>query len=204
MNPSIIAACFCSLFAGIVFLFLLLGSIVFLACLLVPRTRQYALSAALWFAMWGPCAVALMALAGAGLIAAAFITKAGNSPTFHTPRLLSAFGWVYLSAGILFTIVVATASARIHQFLVHRFTFTLFRLYAAAVSAGTGSVFGLCLGWWGIYKELSGYAWLFVWGTCVFALIVGFGTSAYNGASGLRGEAPKSFTWISPSEFSGN
>jgi hypothetical protein len=36
------------LLAGIVFVFLLLGSIVFLVCLLIPWTRQYALSAALW------------------------------------------------------------------------------------------------------------------------------------------------------------
>jgi hypothetical protein len=192
------------LFSGIVFLFLLLGSIVFLACLVVPRARQYALSAALWFAMWGPCSVTLMVLAGIGLITAAFVTKAGDLQTFHAPRLLSVFGWSYLIAGILFTTMVATASAWVHQAVARRLTFALFRLYAVAVSAGIGSVFGWCLGWWMMFMELSGYAWLFVWGICMLALIVGFGVAAYKGARTLRGEAPEGFTWISPAEFAGH
>ena len=192
------------LFAGIIFLFLLIGSIVFLMCLLVPRTRQYALSAALWCAMWGPCSVTLMVLAGVGLIAAAFITKTGDLQTFHTPRLLSVFGWSYLIAGILITTVVATASAWIHQTVVRRFTFALFRLYSAAVSAGIGSVFGWSLGWWMMYREVSGYVWFFIWGICMFALITTFGITVYKGARGLRGEMPKSFTWISSTEYSGH
>lgn len=191
------------MFAGIVFLFLVIGSIVFLLCLLVPRTRQYALSAALWCAMWGPCSVGLMVLAGVGLITAAFVTKAGDFQTFHAPRLLSAFGWGYLIAGILITIVVATISALIHQAVVRRLTLALFRLYATAVSASIGSVFGWSLGWWMMTRELSGYVWLFVWGVCMLALIAGFGVAAYKGARGLRGEAPRRFTWISPAEFSG-
>jgi len=31
----------------------------------------------------------------------------------------------------------------------------------------------------------------------------GFGTAAYKGALGLRGEAPTSLTWISAEEFEG-
>jgi hypothetical protein len=192
------------LFAGTVLLFLLIGSFVFLMCLLASRTRQYALSAALWCAMWGPCSIVLMLIAGIALIATAFITKAGDVQTFHAPRLLSAFGWSYLIVGVVVTMVVATASAWIHQVVVRRLTLALFRLYAAAVSAGIGSVFGWSLGWWMMYRELSGYIWLFVWGICMLVLIAGFGVAAYKGARGLRGEAPKSFTWITPAEFSGN
>jgi hypothetical protein len=81
------------LFAAIVFIFLALGSLVFVACVLVPPTRKYALSAALWCAVWGPCSVGLMTLAGLGLVASAFITKAGDMQSFHGPRLLAAFGW---------------------------------------------------------------------------------------------------------------
>lgn len=141
------------LFAGIIYLFLLIGSITFLVCLPLRQTRQYALSAALWCAMWGPCSVALMVLAGVGLIAAAFVTKSGDLQTLHAPRLLSAFGWSYLIAGVLITTLVATASAWIHQVVVRRFTLALFRLYSAAVVAGIGSVFlagasvgGCCIG----------------------------------------------------------
>jgi hypothetical protein len=134
------------LFADIVFFFLLVGSIVFLACLSLPPIRRYALSAAVWCAMWGPCSIILMLVAGVGLIATAFIAKPGDGQAFHASRLLSAFGWSYLVVGILVTVTVATALARIHQAIVRRLTFALFRLYAAVVSAGIGSVFGWCLG----------------------------------------------------------
>ena len=83
------------LLAGIVFIFLLLGSIVFLACVLIPPTRQYALSAALWCAMWGPCSVALMVVAGVGLITTAFITKVGGVQSLHAPKV-DIFIWLGL------------------------------------------------------------------------------------------------------------
>lgn len=191
------------LFAGIVFFFLLVGSIVFLACLLLPPIRRYALSAALWCAIWGPCSIILMLVAGVGLIATAFIAKAGDGQTFHTPRLLPAFGWSYLAVGVLVTVTVATASARIHQAVVRRLTFALFRLYAAVVSAGIGSVFGWCLGLWMVAKSVSGHVSLLLWGICMLALIVGFGAAAHIGARGLRGGPPERFTWISPDEFAG-
>ena len=184
------------LFAGIAFLFLLIGSIVFLACSLLPPFRRYALSAALWCAMWGPCSIILMLVAGVGLIATTFITKTGDGQTFHVPRLLSAFGWSYLTVGVLVTIAVATASAWIHQSVVRRLTFALFRLYAAVVSAGIGSVFGWCLGWWMMARSVSGHVSLLFWGTAMLALIAGFGVAAYKGARGLRGEAPDRVTWI--------
>jgi len=191
------------LFAAIVFTFLLLGSLVFLACVLVPATRRYALRAAFWCAVWGPCSVALMVLPGVGLVATAFITKAGDAQSFHTPKLLTAFGWSYLILGVLITTAVATGAAWLHQVLVRRLTFALFRLYAAAVSAGIGSVFGWCLGWWMMSRELTKHGWPW-WGLGMLVLVVGFGTAAYKGARSLRGEAPKDFTWISPAEFSGS
>ena len=163
------------LFAGIAFLFLLVGSIVFVTSLLLRPCRRYALSAALWCAMWGPCSIMLMLIAGVGLIATAFISKAGDLQTFHAPRLLSAFGWSYLIVGVLVTFVVATAIAWIHQVVVRRLTFVLLRLYAALVSAGIGSVFGWGLGWWMMAQSLSGQAPLLLWGVCMLALIALFG-----------------------------
>ena len=191
------------LFAGIVLTFLLLGSLVFLASVLMPHARQYALSAAFWCAMWGPCSVMLMLVAGVGLIAAAFITKVGDVQSFHAPKLLSAFGWSYLIAGVLITTLIATVSAWIHQALMSRLTFALFRIYAATVSAGIGSVFGWCSGLWMMSKELNSYVWLSVWGVWMLALVLGFGVAAYRGARDLRGKAPKDFTWISPAEYAG-
>jgi hypothetical protein len=190
------------LLAGIVFIFLLLGSIVFLVCLLIPWTRQYALSAALWCAMWGPCSVVLMVIAGVGLITTAFVTKLGGEQSLHAPRLISSFGWAYLIIGVLMTTIVATGAAWVHQLLVKRLTFALFRLYAAAVSAGIGSVFGWCLGWWIMVRGLGVYGWL-LWGVGMLALVAGFAITAYKVARSLRGTAPKNFTWISEEEFAG-
>jgi len=190
------------LFGAIVFMFLVLGSIVFLVCAFVPPARKYALSAALWCAMWGPCSVALMALAGIGLVATAFFTKNGDVVSVHAPRLLAAFGWGCLIAGIIITLAVATGAAWIHQQVVRRFTFVLFRLYATAVSGGIGSVFGWCLGGWMMWKGIAHYG-LFFWCIGMLVLVVAFSAAAYKNARQLRGKAPASFTWILPEEFAG-
>jgi hypothetical protein len=144
-----------------------------------------------------------MLIAGVGLIATAFITRRGDMQAFHAPRLLSAFGWSYMIIGVLITTVVATGTAWLHQTILKRTTFVLFRIYLAAVSAGIGGVFGVCLGWWMMSKEMHGYGW-FLWVAGLLALVSGFGVAAYKGARELRGEQPKGYTWISPAEFSGN
>jgi hypothetical protein len=183
------------LFAGIVFIFLALGSLVFVACALVPPTRKYALSAALWCAVWGPCSVGLMTLAGFGLVASAFITKAGDMQLLHAPRLLAVFGWGYLTVGVLTTAVVATGVSWLHQKLVRRFTFAMFRLYATVVCAGIGSVFGWVLCWRLTWKEDAPHGLLWSSAGMLF-LIAAFATAAYKGARQL--------TWISPEEFVGS
>jgi hypothetical protein len=191
------------LLAGVVYLFLLAGAIVFLACLPLPLTRRYALSAALWCALWGPCTIALMLLAGAGLIVTAFITQTGKSQTIHAPDLLATFGWTYLIVGILITTTVATVSAIVHQAIIGRTTLALFRIYAAIISAGIGSIFGCALGWWMMTEVLTGYIWLIIWLICMFFLIVGFGTAAYRLARSLRGTHSQQLNWITAEEFSG-
>jgi hypothetical protein len=190
------------LFPIVIFVFLILGSLVFVVCALIRPTRRYALSAALWCATWGPCSVGWMLLAGLGLIAEAFIGKDGDSQWLHTPRLIAAFGWSYLSFGIAVTAVIATSAAWLHQVLARRMTFALFRLYATAVSAGVGSVFGWSLGWWMMAKGVPRYG-LPLWGLGMTSLILAFGIGAYRGARALRGEPPSSFTWITPEEFIG-
>jgi hypothetical protein len=187
--------------AIIVFFFLVVGAVVFLLCTLIPPARRYALSAALWCAVWGPCSVALLLFAGAALIAQAFITQHGDAQSFHAPRLLSVFGWGYLIAGTLLTAAVATAVAWLHQFIVRRFTFALFRLYATIVTAGIGSVFGWCFTWWMLVQTVS-FTWL--WSLLVMLfLIASFGFAAFKGAKSLRGKAPTDFAWITPEEFTG-
>jgi len=180
---------------------MLIGAVAFLICVLVPPVRRYALSVALWCVIWGPCSIALMTLAGLALVAAAFITKSGDVQSFHSPRLLSVFGRGYLIAGVLSTAAVATVAAWLHQFVVRRFTFALFRLYATVVVAGIGSVFGWCISWWMLSREVP-YVW--TWSLLsMLVLVAGFGAAGYKGARKLRGEAPRDFTWVSPEEFTG-
>lgn len=188
----------------IVFAFLVLGSIAFVVCILVPPTRRYALSTALWFATWGPCFAGLSVLALLGIAGGSYAIKAGfmSIQWPPVPGFMTALRWGYLSAGGLFTAAVATGAAWLHQKLLHRFTFALFRVYAAAVSAGIGSVFGWCLGWWIETKEIQLGLWL--WVVAMLTLIFGFGAAAYKGARGLRGNAPTRFTWITPDEFAGS
>jgi len=190
-------------FAAIAFFFLLVGAVVFLICVLLPPTRRYALSAALWCAVWGPCSIAWMTFAGFALIIDAFVTRSGNADSLRAPRLIAAFGWAYLTFGGLATAAVATAVSWLHQVVTQRMTFALFRLYATAVTAGIGSVFGWVLGWFLLAQEKPhhGDAWL--WALGMLTLVCGFGSAAYKGARGLRGEAPTTFTWISPEEFAG-
>ncbi len=190
------------LLAAIIFGFLLIGSLVFLVCVLVPPARQYALSAAAWCAMWGPCSVGFLLLAGAGLIADAFISKSQDAQVFHFPKLTAVFGWSYLVIAVVVTLIVATGIAWLHQWLLHRLTFALFRLYVTIVCAGIGSVFGWCLGWWMLAKGTTHHVFpLWIVGTLV--LVSSFGTVAYKGARALRGEPPRDFTWISIEEFAG-
>jgi hypothetical protein len=191
------------LFAIVVFAFLLLGSTAFVLCVLLPPTRRYALSVAFWFALWGPCLVALMTLAGLGLVAGALVMRSGNMQLIDASRLFATLGWGYVTVGALITACISTGAAWLHQKVVHRFTFFLFRIYATAVSAGIGSVFGWFLGWWAAARapiHLGFGLWVFE----MFILIGMFGMGAYRGAGRLRGEAPTRFTWISPEEFAGS
>jgi hypothetical protein len=189
------------LLSMIVFFFLLLGSVVFLVFVLIPPIRRYALSAALWCALWGPSSIAFLLLAGTAVIAAAFVTRSGDVQSLHAPRLAAVLGWGYLSAAVLVTAIIATGVAWLHQALLHRLTFVFFRLYATVVSAGIGSVFGWCLGWLLLWRAIQHpFPW---WSVGMLFLVAGFGTAAYKGASSLRGEPPKNFTWISTEEFHG-
>jgi hypothetical protein len=190
------------LFAIIVFLFMVVGAAVFLICVVVPPFRRFALSAALWCVTWGPCSVALMTLAGLALVADAFITKNGSAQSLHSPKLLSVFGWGYLIAGALSTAAVATVAAWLHQFIVRRFTFALFRVYATLIVAGIGSVFAWALSWWMLSRDTSHvWAWSLL---SMLVLVAGFGAAAYRGARGLRGGAPKNLAWVSQEEFTGS
>jgi hypothetical protein len=186
---------------AILFLFLVVGAVVFLVCILIAPLRRFALSAALWCAMWGPCSVAFLLLAGTAAIAEMFFTTNIDVSYWHAPRLLAVLGWGYLTLAVLGTVAIATSAAWLHQALLHRLTFPLFRVYTSVVCAGIGSVFGWCLGWTLEANEISHTLPLSIVGMLV--LTVGFGAAAYRAARSLRGKPATSFTWITVEEFHG-
>ncbi|ADW69075.1 hypothetical protein AciX9_2030 [Granulicella tundricola MP5ACTX9] len=175
-------------FAFIVFLFLLVGAVAFVLSALVPRLRRFAFSSSLWIAVWGPCTVLLVTLAGVGIFTGAAITQGGHLQAVRAPQLLKAVGWSYLVCGVLGTLVVATATAWIHQALIQRVTFALFRIYATLVAGGIGSVFGWAFGWWIAAHSLS-HGWA-LWLASMLVLIPAFGVAAYKSAGQLRETHP--------------
>jgi uncharacterized protein YacL len=137
-----------------------------------------------------------------GIVAGGVALRATQMRWEDAPRLFSTLGWGAVIIGAILTCVVASTAAWLHQALIHRFTFALFRLYATLVTAGIGSVFGWLLLWlvmaWSPFPHA---VWL---AALMFPiLMVVFGATAYQHARALRGNAPRSFTWISPEEFAG-
>jgi hypothetical protein len=188
--------------AAIVFFFLALGSVAFLICTLIPLSRKYALSTALWFAVWGPCCVLLLILVILGIVAGSVAFQATQMRWEDAPRLFSTLGWGTIIVGGILTCVIASVVAWLHQWLIHRFTFVLFRPYATLVSAGIGSVFGWLSIWLAmVWSPFPHAVWLA--GFMLPILMIVFGAAAYLHARALRGNAPTGFTWISPEEFAG-
>jgi hypothetical protein len=191
------------LLAAIVFAFLVVGAIVFLICALIPATRAFALSAALWCAAWGPCAVASVMLAGLALVADALARNYGAQAHLQAINPVKVLGPAYLTLTIIVSAVAATCLAWLHQAIVRRLTFALFRVYATAVVSGIGSVFGLCIGGW---IMTMGEPWQIgwtLWIVTTLGLTTFFGVTAYKAARQLRGQPPTTFTWITPEEFAG-
>jgi hypothetical protein len=175
------------LFGCVIFLFMFVGAVAFLFCIALRPTRRFALSTALWWAAWGPCSVALITVAGLTLVADTFISKNGQAHLLRDPHLFSTIGWAYLGGAALLNTLVASIAAWIHQFLIRRFPFPLFRLYAVAVVSGIGSVFGWSFSWWMLDRDVP-HTW--VWSLLSMLLLVtSFGAAAYRGAQTLRGGA---------------
>lgn len=186
------------IFPIIVFFFLFVGAAIFVVCLLEVNARKRALSIALWCAAWGPCIVALIMFAGLAAIADAAADEHWHLQ--HLQHLPSLLGPAYAIIGLLGSAAVASAAAYLHQKLIHRMTFPLFRIYSCLVTAGIGSTLGCAFVLW-----LAGYyPGHFIFLTPAMLLLASsFGYGGFRFARHLRGEAPETLTWITKAEFDG-
>ena len=188
-------------FAAILFFFLAIGAVVFVLCGVIPPLRRYTLSAALWCAVWGPCTLAWLIFGGLVLVANHFAMEVSETRHFQLPALPPRGSWIaYAVLYVLATIVTSTLAAWAHQFVIHRMTFQLFRLYAALVSADVGSVWGWCFWFWIVNDKELPVRFLLA-GVAMLVLCCGFGYAGFREARQLRGTAPKTFALISPEEF---
>lgn len=188
--------------AAIVFLFLAMGAIVFAICGLIPPLRRYSLSAALWCAAWGPRTVAWIVLTGLVLIANGMAMQAAQSGHLQLPEISKQLWTVYGIAGLLGIAITATAVSVVHQWLIHRITFPLFRIYAGLVSAGVGSIWGWGLCMW-LVLDLRLHFGVLLAALGMIALCAAFGCAGWHWARDLRGNAPTSFTLVTLEEFEG-
>jgi hypothetical protein len=183
------------------FFFLAVGAVVFVLCAGVPWMRRFALSAALWCAVWGPCTIAWMLFTAMAGFAAQYGMNHAGGVDVHVGDWMRGFGLGMFWLAMTSTAAVATAAAWLHQVLVRRMTFVLFRLYATLVAAGIGSVWG-----WSAGFAMAAYNVpyrLAFWILTMIGLVTVFGWGAYRGANLLRGAAPERFTWVSREEFEG-
>jgi hypothetical protein len=183
------------------FLFLAAGAVVFVLCAGVPWMRRFALSAALWCAVWGPCTIAWMLFTAMVGIAAEYGLNHAGRVDLHVDDWVRGFGLGMFWLAVASTAAVATVVAWLHQVLVKRMTLVLFRLYATLVAAGIGSVWGWAAGFAMVAYEVPYRP--AVWIVTMVGLVAVFGWGAYRGARVLRGEAPERFTWITREEFEG-
>ena len=99
---------------------------------------------------------------------------------------------------------MATMIAVVHQFVIQRVTFALFRLYAGFVTGGVAVLWGSLAG--AIVASWLDAPWEIAF-VVVFSLVVALGCGgAVLGcriARRLRGRAPLRFTWITEDEFYG-
>ena len=190
------------LLAAVVFLFLAIGAAVFVVCGLVPPLRRFGLSAALWCAAWGPCMVAWILFGGLALVASGFAMQAAHEGNLNLPSLPKDISVGYIIAGVLAAVFVASVLAWLHQVVIHRMTFALFRIYASVISAGVGSVWGWSLGLWLASEEGVPHR-IPLWCLGVVLLCAGFGYAGYRWARQLRGSAPTEFGLVTREEFDG-
>lgn len=188
--------------------FLVLGLTVFLLCVAIPWLQRYALSAALWFLALLP-GLLLWLVIGIGAEVGQQTLGRGIPYPHWMMSLWHEFGLpaakiTLIVVGMAGTIALATLVALVHQFVIHRLTLALFRLYAGFVTATVAVLWGSLVG--AVVATYLDTPWevAFVVVTAmVMALGWGGARLGYRMARRLRGSSPLRYTWISEEEYYG-
>jgi hypothetical protein len=179
---------------------LAVGALVSVICASIPPLLRFALSAALWCAVWGPCLSGWILFTGLALLADGVAKE-----SMHMQRAPIDFhrlaGLPFLSLALLSSAALGSLAAWMHQIIIRRMTFALFRIYSTLVSAGIGSVWGWALGWWMAATEMIWKVPLWIGGTMI--LVASFGYAGFRGARQLRGAFPMRFSWLTKEEYEG-
>jgi len=184
------------------------GLAVYVICVAIPWLQKYALSAALWFLALLP-GLLLWLLIGVG----ALVGQDAVGRGMYSPRWEMSFWHVFGSPaarvtltaiGITGIVVMATIIAVVHQFVIHRLTFALFRLYAGFVTGSvavlSGSLVGAVVA---TYLEAPWEVAFVVVTTLVAALGWAGARLGIRIARRLRGRAPERYTWVTEAEYYG-
>jgi len=188
--------------------FLVGGLAVFLLCLAIPWLQRFALSAALWCLALLPGLLLWLLIEVGAEFGQEALGRRLSYPHWEL-SLWHAFGspaaqTTLIAAGMAGTIVLATTIAVVHQFVIQRVTFALFRLYAGFVTGGVAVLWGSLAG--AIVASTLDAPWevaLVVVGGLVTALGWCGAVLGCRIARRLRGHAPLRFTWITEDEFYG-
>ena len=188
--------------------FLVGGLVVFLVCLAIPWLQRYAMSVALWFLALLPGLLLWLLIEVGAAFGQDSLIRHLSYPRWEM-SLWHAFSssaaqTTLIVLGMAGTLVLATIIAVVHQFVIQRLTFALFRLYAGCVTGGVAVLWGSLVG--AVVASYLDAPWevaFVVVTTLVMALGWGGARLGSRIARRLRGRAPMRFTWISEEEYYG-
>ncbi len=189
--------------------FLVGGLAVFLVCVTIPWLQKYALSAALWFLALLPGLLVWLLIGVGAALGHEELVRQLSSPKWEI-SLWHIFGsqaaqTTLIAIGMAGTIVMASGITVVHQFVIQRITFALFRLYAGFVTGGAAVLWGSLLGAVvATYLEAPWEVAFVVVTTMVTALGWGGAKLGSRIALRLRGRAPLRYTWVTEAEYYGN
>lgn len=186
----------------LVFPFLTMGCVAFLACSAIPPLRRYALGASLWCVACIPCLIATFiayGLANLGLTKLLPLLKWNDSYGVSFSKA-SWTVWLFFTLVLIVVAIASTAIAAIHGVIIRRMTLALFRAYLAAVSFGVGVLICLIISFFFAMDLLEPTRYIPV-GLLTLLCAAGLSYFCSSHAAHFRGRHPERFPIVTREEF---